>query len=136
HLYNAINVSTPADEIYGASPNHTVYISKCRVFTCPSDNIPEGSNATSYAGNRGVGENLLADSGAFTTRRSFCLQEFTDGTSVTATVSEWVVGPIQMDRRDPKGSVFATPHPLVGPAAFRSFVEECHSLDVQECIVN
>src|SRR5262249_21717352 len=77
------------------------------VFLCPSDpGLPGLGGGTNYAGNGGVGFTPTGRvrNGAF----GASINDFTDGLSNTAAVSEWLRGSGDPRVRDPKRSVFAT----------------------------
>ncbi len=98
------------------------------VFLCPSDRtIPGVAGGNNYAGNGGVGftESGRVPNGAF----GAAIRDFADGLSNTAAVSEWVRGNGDLQVRDPKGSVFATPDRLTAPTDLSRFGSECHGLD-------
>jgi prepilin-type N-terminal cleavage/methylation domain-containing protein/prepilin-type processing-associated H-X9-DG protein len=100
------------------------------VFLCPSDRtIPGVAGGNNYAGNGGIGftETGRVPNGAF----GAAIRDFADGLSNTAAVSEWVRGNGDLQVRDPKGSVFATPDRLIDPTDLSRFGSECHGLDPQ-----
>jgi prepilin-type processing-associated H-X9-DG protein/prepilin-type N-terminal cleavage/methylation domain-containing protein len=102
------------------------------VFLCPSDPGPPGPGAgggANYAGNGGVGFTPTGRvrNGAF----GASINDFADGLSNTAAVSEWLRGSGDPQVRDPKRSVFATPDRLIGPADLDRFGSECHGLEPQ-----
>jgi prepilin-type processing-associated H-X9-DG protein/prepilin-type N-terminal cleavage/methylation domain-containing protein len=102
------------------------------VFLCPSDPGPPGTGAgggANYAGNGGVGFTPTGRvrNGAF----GASINDFADGLSNTAAVSEWLRGSGSPQLRDPKRSVFATPDRLIGPTDLDRFGSECHGLDPQ-----
>jgi prepilin-type N-terminal cleavage/methylation domain-containing protein/prepilin-type processing-associated H-X9-DG protein len=138
-LFNSINFDLPANDVDGNSPNRTSYQSSLAVLICPSEKWRNVRVKTSYAGNRGDGERIHPDSGAFGSRSRlppFRPSDFTDGASTTATMSEWATGPIDIAVKDPLGSVFETPSRLIGPATLERFVGECRTLDASRAMVN
>ncbi len=100
------------------------------VFLCPSDaGLPGLAGGTNYAGNGGVGftPSGRVNNGAF----GASLDDFADGLSNTAAVSEWLRGNGNPQFRDARRSVFATPDRLIDPADVGAFGSECHGLDPQ-----
>jgi prepilin-type processing-associated H-X9-DG protein/prepilin-type N-terminal cleavage/methylation domain-containing protein len=98
------------------------------VFLCPSDQrLPGLDGGTNYAGNGGVGftKSGREPNGAF----GASVNDFADGLSNTAAVSEWVRGSGDLQVRDPRRSVFATPDRLIDQAELSRFGAECHGLD-------
>ena len=127
-IYDAINFShVSVDSAFG---NMTVANASVAVFLCPSDRKPPGG-WTNYAGNNGVGVQKYGYNGAFVRSQSppSGLSEFLDGTSQTAAVSEWVLGPDNDLIRDPIRTVFETPISLTNPDQFDEFVALCHDID-------
>jgi prepilin-type processing-associated H-X9-DG protein/prepilin-type N-terminal cleavage/methylation domain-containing protein len=98
------------------------------VFLCPSDRtIPGLAGGNNYAGNGGVGFTASGrvPNGAF----GAAIRDFADGLSNTAAIAEWVRGNGDLQVRDPKRSVFATPDRLIDPTDLSPFGLECHGLD-------
>ena len=144
-LFNSFNFTVPAWETAPWSPNGTVLRSQASVFLCPSDratSTSQGSGWSNYTASRGVNTRTSssAENGAFVipdrTNSPSSLAGYTDGTSNTAAMSEWVVGPGLPSARDSKGSVFETPDQLFLPGDFDRFAMECHSLDPNTAVVN
>ncbi len=114
------NVATPAGQ--------TARSITIAVFLCPSDAGLTGlTGGTNYAGNGGVGFSPAgrARNGAF----GASVNDFTDGMSNTAAVSEWLRGDGNPSVRDPRRAVFATPDRLVNITDLGPFGAECHGLD-------
>jgi prepilin-type processing-associated H-X9-DG protein len=101
-IFNAINFSLPQ----GGFPeethpvNITAATQRLAVFLCPSDKLPPGSNSgNNYRANNGPGPNGNPDSnepggddGAFPSRLIVRANNFIDGLSQTAAMSEKLVG--------------------------------------------
>ena len=100
------------------------------VFLCPSDRtIPGLAGGNNYADNGGIGFTASGrvPNGAF----GAAIRDFADGLNNTAAVSEWVRGNGNLQIRDPKRSVFATPDRLIDSTDLSRFGSECHGLDPQ-----
>ena len=98
------------------------------MFLCPSNaGVPGLTGGSSYASNGGVGFSTSgrARNGAF----GASVNDFTDGMSNTAAVSEWLRGTGDPSVRDPKRSVFATPNRLINITDPGPFGAQCHGLD-------
>lgn len=137
-LYGACNFSVPHPDAQGLPwENTTVLSSIPSAFICPSQGSrdPTGTN---YAGNRGVGERILRNSGAFVMNPAPTIRsgDFTDGLSNTAAISEWIIGPVDFLAKDALGSVFRTPSTLNGAANVDAFVAECRDLDPRIAVPN
>jgi prepilin-type N-terminal cleavage/methylation domain-containing protein/prepilin-type processing-associated H-X9-DG protein len=120
----------PLDTTTATPAGQTARSTTIAVFLCPSDAGFTGlSGGTNYAGNGGVGFNPsgAVRNGAF----GAALDDFADGLSNTAAVSEWLRGNGDLSVRDPKRSVFTTPDRLIQPADLGPFAAECHGLDPQ-----
>jgi prepilin-type processing-associated H-X9-DG protein len=63
-------------------------------------------------------------------------QDFTDGMTATAAMTEWVAGPRAPGRTDAMGSVFSVPGQLNGPDNLTNFINACHNLNVINAAVN
>lgn len=136
-LYASLNFDTGADRIYEDSPNRTAYLQKVAVFSCPDQTLPAGFNGTSYAGNRGVGERIMPQSGVFTSGSAIASSRYIpDGKSQTIAVSEWVNGPMDLKVRDAKGSVFATTGKLIGESNVGPFLAECSQINPSTSEIN
>lgn len=137
HLFNSINFSIPANLISGDSGNRTSYINRIDTFICADQAIKFGHSGTSYTGNRGVGERISQESGVFTSNSiGYTPGEIMDGMSQTVAISEWVVGPVDLQFKDVKGSVFETPSRLIGTGNIAPFIRECQSLDIDRVAIN
>lgn len=139
-LYNGINFQQSVREAAPGTPNHSVNRAFVSLFVCPADAAPPTviTAPTSYAGNRGDGDRIETDRGAFRSGgRPVRLSDFRDGTGNTAALAEWVLGPDRFGLRDPLGSVFETPTLLPpGPASLPDFVAGCRGLDPSKAVVN
>lgn len=108
-LFNSLNfqVSSLGDQ------NATVGTVKLAVFVCPSDGRPETNVAwTNYAANGGSRDSLVDGNGPFSLDAShrsmnFGLMDVTDGTMVTAAMSEWLAGVFARGKRDEKRAIYA-----------------------------
>jgi prepilin-type processing-associated H-X9-DG protein/prepilin-type N-terminal cleavage/methylation domain-containing protein len=100
-LYNAINVSVPISDPENVTAIHQSLSS----FLCPSDALKSLTSSTNYAGN--IGDALYGNrsNGLFASTdapgtRFIALRDITDGTGMTAALSEWLIGaPDVVDRR-------------------------------------
>lgn len=133
-LFNGLNFSVHAMEFGPGSVNQTAALTSLAIFLCPTDPPPGAVTwSSNYPVSRGVWRrnSTTVENGAFSTPRApwATLPSFTDGMSTTAAVSEWVVGPLFLEARDPKGTVYQTPDFLVQPNQFDQFARECHNLD-------
>jgi prepilin-type processing-associated H-X9-DG protein/prepilin-type N-terminal cleavage/methylation domain-containing protein len=120
----------PLDTTAATPAGQTARSITIAVFLCPSDaGLPGLQGGTSYAGNGGVGfsPSGRVRNGAF----GASINDFPDGLSNTAAVSEWLRGNGDLAIRDPKRAVFATPDRLVNPTDLGPFGAECHGLDPQ-----
>ncbi len=100
------------------------------VFLCPSDPGPPGPGAgggANDAGDGGVGSAPTGRvrNGAF----DASINDFADGLSNTAAVSEWLRGGGSPRVRDPKRAIFATRDRSIGPTDLDRFGSECHGPD-------
>lgn len=129
-LYNAMN---PGE----ATPT-TISGVGLSLYVCPSDGFLRGMPrlATNYVGNRGTGVQVDGYNGAFAFTRAVRPQDFGDGMSNTAAVSEWLVGPITGATRDARRSVFSTPEALQGKGQLDAFAAVCRSLDPAVATLN
>lgn len=134
-IYNALNFSVSALDTGPSSANQTAIHTTLACLLCPSDQPAPSVGVTgwsSYAANRGVNRRAgNRENGAFivlpTTPSATSLASFVDGTSTTASVSEWVLGPAEL--RDSRGTIYATDL-LVWPSQFDQFAQQCHGLDL------
>lgn len=137
-LYNAINIVSGG----GDSPSVTdltVVRTTPATFLCPSDQVPaffEGQGYTNYTGNRGVGVQVYGYNGLFTDDPPVGVAAVSDGTSHTAAMSEWLLGPCDIRVRDPKRSVFQTDRRLIRPEEFEEFAASCHQVDIMRARTN
>jgi len=126
-VYNALNVHLMPEN----QANATVWNTRIAIFLCPSESAAwADSQRTSYAGNRGVGVQKYGYNGAFLANEPpLPMAAFTDGTSHTAAMAEWTLGPANVMVRDVKRTVFQTPSSLRLPSEFDQFTQVCHDLD-------
>jgi len=131
-LYHALNFGLDA---WNSVENATGYRTNLSVYLCASDPPPakaqEDYGWTNYAGNGGVGIQKYGHNGTFINSPGKCVPpgEFTDGASVTAAVSEWVLGSGPNRDRHPLRGTFHTPEELTKPNEFELFASVCRSLD-------
>jgi len=139
-LYDACNFSLRGSTLAPPAQNATVYKTTLAVFLCPSDGLGPGESIgrTNYAGNRGVGVQRFGYNGAFAAewRGAISLADFTDGTSSTAAMSEWILGPSRIHDRDPSRATFETPGYLTKSNEFDAFVDACARVDTASAGVN
>ena len=109
----------------------TVMAVNVGTYICPSDSsrIREPLGTTNYAGNQGTGVQKYGYNGAFALYQPVGPGDFTDGTSCTAAVCEWLVGPVTGLMRDARRSVFMTSKPLTAPGELDLFAAACRILD-------
>jgi len=108
-------------------------------FLCPSDRLPDhikGGGFTNYSGNRGIGVQVYGYNGVFGDETPVTLSSITDGTSATAAMSEWLVGPCNYEVRDARRSVYKTDRRLIAPNEFDLFTSMCHNLDIATAVLN
>ena len=134
-VFNAINLWVDADAFSATGPNRTLARTNIAMFLCPSDRPPVGSFSgwTSYAGNRGDGVQRYGYNGAFLgldRDPSPGMGRFVDGTSRTAAMSEWLLGPDDSKARVARRTIFNTPESLSRPDQLEEFAAACHGLDV------
>jgi prepilin-type N-terminal cleavage/methylation domain-containing protein/prepilin-type processing-associated H-X9-DG protein len=118
----------PRDTTTPTPAGQTARSTTIAVFLCPSDRtLTSQGGGTNYAGNGGVGFNPSGSlrNGAF----GAALRDFADGLSNTAAIAEWVRGDGDLQVRDSKRSVFATPQRLIDQADLGRFGSQCHGLD-------
>lgn len=134
-LYDSLNFSISAFDTAPWSANSTAIQTPLAVFLCPTDrSASRVGNAgwSSYAANRGVNRRTGdSDNGAFPVTEGpsqLSMASFSDGLSMTAALSEWVLGPLT-ENRDPKGTIYETPTQLISVNDFDRFAQECHGLD-------
>lgn len=124
-LANALNF----DSSCYASENHRFVDAPVPLFKCPSDfgcNQTDGTN--SYAGNLGWSHQGNEAAGAFD--YLIGIRDFTDGTSHTVGISEWVVGRGSFNGRDPLADGYGAPLILfTNPDSFDRLTNICASLD-------
>lgn len=122
-VFNSVNFQRSA----AASPeNETIRDSSLNLFLCPSDRAVPAS--TSYAGNWSPGFRATTSEGAFSGpfERPFTPASFTDGLSVTVSVSEWILGAGKGNVRDVRSTVFSA---VGSPADVASVASACLSSD-------
>jgi prepilin-type processing-associated H-X9-DG protein len=138
-LFDSLNLSLPPDDIARTSANYTAICTKVNAFICPGNRPKRGPFGwTAYAANRGVyrwggdrtnGAFILAMDG-----RNICMSpaSFTDGTSTTAFISEWVVGTGRRSNGDPRGDIYDTIDRFLSKSEFDAFCDQCHGMNVAE----
>ncbi len=121
-----------------SAPNRTVSLQIVSIFNCPSD-LPRNSSAwTNYGGNVGYGLQVSgSENGPFVNGSNgpVSLARFTDGTSLTAAMSEWKLGPALLGSKTLGRTVFQTPDVLIRANQFASFINECMNISEQTAIV-
>jgi prepilin-type N-terminal cleavage/methylation domain-containing protein/prepilin-type processing-associated H-X9-DG protein len=93
-LYNAINFSWNLWQGQGTIVNRTAWVARISAYECPSDGVVGRDNTNNYFGSVGttVGVRNRDDStGVFAQRRTYGLQDVTDGSSNTVAYSEALV---------------------------------------------
>lgn len=140
HLYNSINATLPITLENSGRANLTATITQIGFFLCPSENAPlPGLVAgTNYAGSRGVERRDQTDNGFFSfySSKPTSPQDILDGTSSTAAVAEWVVGPRVFGQRDIQGTIFDVIGELAGPGKFNEFVTACSDINPETAVIN
>lgn len=128
-IYNSINFSSqsflPGDD------NATALSATPQVFLCPADRLGGGAKGRiNYPGNRGTGDPKAPYDGAFTASRLMPLKfsSFTDGTSNTALLCEWLVGFDDGIRRSTLRSVLKTSE-FFNFSQHDQFAASCRGLD-------
>lgn len=127
-LYNGINFGVP---IYDSTlQNMTAATTRLGVFECPDDSPVPGARYawTNYQGCRGRGVQAYGYDGAFTPD-PLPVARFRDGLSTTAVFAEAVTGPLTNRVRDPLGSSFDTPAPILGATDLDRFAAACLAID-------
>jgi prepilin-type N-terminal cleavage/methylation domain-containing protein/prepilin-type processing-associated H-X9-DG protein len=125
-LYNSINSNVAISD-----PENLTHIHNCvSIFLCPSDSLQPYASSTNYAGN--VGDALYGGryNGLFATTDApgtlvVAFRAITDGTGMTAAMSEWLVG--THDVVDRRRSLYVSTSPG-GPAGRDEFAAKCLSL--------
>lgn len=122
-LYNSINMNKGADL--------TLRSAHLAIYLCPGDGLvrSDPAGATNYAGNQGTGFQQGVYDGAFSILDPISFANFTDGTSNTVAVSEWLTGHDSGTVRDAQRSVFHTPIAYRNKGERASFVAACSTLD-------
>ena len=128
NLFNSMNfrVSSYDRNVY---PNDSARSISLDVFLCPADRGRGAGHrgCINYAGNMGSGVLKFGYNGAFVLQaKDATMAVFTDGTSQTAAMSEWILGMTSSDVRDPNRTVFETPKRLRN---LDEFADDCHHLD-------
>ena len=130
-LFNSFNFKTEAYDHSGRLGTLTATPALAQL-RCPADRSPVGGSVgwTSYAGNRGTGVQAHGYNGAFVMQgKASGMSMFTDGTSTTAAMAEWNLGPADSSARDRLGTIFETRQRLVGKGELNEFRSYCHGLD-------
>lgn len=143
-LYNAINFDLSAYETQPGGANATVNSISVAAFVCPSDGAPQGTTGgTNYACNAGYAPQINGYNGAFAPwvaptvvtagmikpPRSIGYADFRDGTSGTATMTEWLLGTMRRDANDIERTIFMPSSDLTAPNQFSQFIEECNQFN-------
>jgi prepilin-type processing-associated H-X9-DG protein len=136
-LYNAFNLTRAVE----CNENSSFIPLRVSTFTCPSDSQRStiaAREVANYAGN--AGSNALTGEGVFI-GRPLALREVRDGLSQTVGVTEWVVGPGNVDFDRETARIMGTPHRLgtvymiqqpIGPGDRDKFVRICTALSPDE----
>ena len=131
-LYNAINFqTTPLLNRWAGYENLTIRATSLAFLLCPSDGHASRGGISSYAGNRGSGVQKYGYNGAFGLSGIINFASFTDGTSNTSAMAEWVTGVNSRPRNQPNRLVFETAAPLLKPDELDLFARLCSEADVQ-----
>lgn len=133
NLFNAINFQIPSASPNPGEANWTAFNQVISTYQCPADVSASLSPiGTSYPGNRGVDSTGgFVDNGAFNffNRMGTKISDFTDGTSSTVAVAEWVRGIHYSLAKDQLGTVFSTNNYPGQPNFSTQFPIDCHDLD-------
>lgn len=139
-IYNSINFNNLT--VYETS-NSTISRLMIDTYICPSSKVDYHHRRgllgpSCYAGSRGVEYRTFTDNGAFSfwTKKPTSHRDFTDGTSSTIAMSEWVLGPGDMKVVDEWGSIFETPTELSGRSNLEKFINECSTLKPDISLIN
>ena len=135
-LYNTININESCDNAFSPnSSNFTVALASISNFLCPSDGHRDGSKfgRVNYLGNRGVGYTSAGDleNGALT-RKGVGPQDFTDGLSNTAAISESLTGIFGYPAKSKLRSVFMTSSSAEYNANSDDFANHCSSITIND----
>ncbi|MGC8641788.1 MAG: DUF1559 domain-containing protein [Isosphaeraceae bacterium] len=124
-LYNAFNMSVFAADVSSPGPNSTAVYARLGILTCPSDPYSV-SPMTNYAGNLGDNRAAYKPNGVFE-GPPVGFQQITDGASMTAAMSEFLVG--RPERVERLRSVFWPADFATGPPLdLRQFSTRCFNL--------
>lgn len=131
NLYNSINFDvTPT-----SGQNKTSFHNKVSFFICPSESRDFGKwGWTSYAANIGHGYQIHGLNGAFGRDEPTNLASFTDGTSNTVCMSEWIIGTGLDGKSDILSDIFHSTELLIKPREFDRFVKSCQDGEVMESV--
>ncbi len=130
-VYDALNFQEPHFAALSSS-NETVRWSIIDTYLCPSDEVPRSQGGwASYAGNLGNGLQDPSFNGAFAVgpRSTIGLNDFRDGLSTTAAVSECLLGHVDPAVRHRVRSNFHAPSGSAGPVDRDTFLAACRGLD-------
>jgi prepilin-type processing-associated H-X9-DG protein len=133
-LFNSFNFQIDAYDARLSPSNNAVRRASLPFLLCPADRTsgPGTVGWTSYAGNRGTGVQKYGYNGAFVVHSADSgMGIFIDGTSQTAAMSEWSLGPLDFEARDRERTIFETPVRLVKRDEFEQFRAACHNLDIR-----
>ena len=130
--FNAVNFDLDSSD----RANTTVSNLNLTVLLCPSDTGAGTIGSTNYAYNAGYGFQRYAWNGAFTAPPASptSIATFTDGTSSTVAMAEWVrsIGPV--NGTDGLNMVFQVTPALADGAQFDQFVSKCQSLGKESAV--
>jgi len=129
-LYDSLNFSLEPFSI----ENRTSATSTLSSLLCASESVrPEVAGQTSYAGNAGAGfDGYRPRSNGMFGDHPVRFADVTDGTTSTALISEWRLGP-GFGVRDAKRSVFDSPKLILD---FEPFARACQSIDTATAALN
>ena len=145
-LYHSINFEIRGGGRNPGGENVTGLERVVSTFMCPSDTLPSPeigtvSGVNNYGGNAGYFPQAMGFNGAFTpynspdlvlpaplrTPPSIGYQDFVDGTSLTAALSEFLVGTMR-SANDPRRTLFETAPAETGASQTDAFTKACLSL--------
>jgi prepilin-type N-terminal cleavage/methylation domain-containing protein/prepilin-type processing-associated H-X9-DG protein len=132
-LYHTINFNVQSNNSWMGPPNSIVMGTSLDVLRCPSDRPAKPSQAawTNYAGNMGTGVQRYGYNGIFPGLGSedARMSMFTDGTSQTAAMTEWLIAPEFETPNHRLRTVFGTPRYLGEKEELEEFQAACRAID-------